>query len=36
MVVSHGHLWIVVQNDANLPQGGRESSAWADTNLLQI
>ena len=36
MVVLRGHLQIVVQNDADLPQGGCGSSAWADTNFPQI
>ena len=36
MVVLHRHPRIVVQNDADLPQGSRESSARADTNFSWI
>ena len=36
MVVPRGHPRIVVRNDADLPQGGRGSSARADTNLPRI
>ena len=36
MVVPNRHQRIVVRNDADLPQSGRESSAWADTNFLHI
>ena len=36
MVAQHGHLQIVVRNDADIPQGGCGSSARAGTNFLQI
>ena len=36
MVVLHRHPRIVVWHDADLSQGGRESSVRADTNLLRI
>ena len=36
MVVQRGHPRIVVQNDVDLPQGGRGSSTRADTNFPQI
>ena len=34
MVVSRGHPWIVVWNDADLPHGCCRSSAQTDTDLL--
>ena len=36
MVVPRGYPQIVIQNDADLPQGGRGSSARTDTNFLRI
>ena len=36
MVVSRRHPRIVVRNDADLPQGGRGSSARVYTNFPQI
>ena len=36
MVVPRRHLRIVLRNDADLPQDGRESSARADTNFRRI
>ena len=32
MVVPHGHLRIVVRNDADFPHGCRGTSAWADAD----
>ena len=36
MVVPRGHPRIVVRNDADLPQGGRGSSAQVDMNFLRM
>ena len=36
MVVPRRHSRIVVRNDTDLPQGGRGSSAWEDTNFPRI